>query len=144
MGRGGILTLIATLSVLTLLLAAVATWHGYWPVLAIATVQVILLAPLLLYAWRSTWAVETITLDSGKVFVLRETWKARQRLQLDAAWTRVWVEPPGNAWYPPRVILGTDSSRIELGRQLNSAERRQLAGALREAIFATGTTEPQV
>jgi uncharacterized membrane protein len=94
--------LIITLSVVTLVLAAVASGRGYWPILAIAVVQVVLLVPILLHTW-----------------------------------TRVWIEQPRRSWYPPRVMLGSESTRVELGTLLNATERHKLASAMREAILAT-------
>ena len=51
LGIGGLLTLLVTLSGLTLLLATVAAWQGFWPILVIAILQVVVLGRILIRAW---------------------------------------------------------------------------------------------
>lgn len=134
LGIGGLLTLIVTLSTLTLALAAVAAWQGLWPVLAIAILQVLLVAMILVRAWKSAWTVETITIDSDSIAVLQEQYAASNRLELEPAWARVILRQPGIKWYPPALWLQSGTSRVELGAFLNSAEKREMAEALRQAI----------
>lgn len=134
MGVGGLLFLVVSLSGLTLLLASVAAWQGYWPILAIAVLQVLLLAAVLVRAWKSAWAVETITIDPKFIAVLQEQHTGSSRLELDTAWARVILQQPAVRWYPPALWLKSGDTRVELGAYLNAGERRELAEALAKAI----------
>lgn len=136
LGIGGLLALITTLSGLTLLLASVAAWQGYWPILAIAVLQVVLLGMVLVRAWKSAWTVETITIDPTSISVLQEQYAASSRLELDTAWARVILRQPAARWYPPALWLRSGDTGVELGTFLNAAEKRELAEALHRAVEA--------
>ena len=64
LGAGGLLGLIMMLAVLTLILAGLLAWQGFWPVLAIAIIQVILVSWILVRAWERAWQVEIIEGDT--------------------------------------------------------------------------------
>jgi uncharacterized membrane protein len=143
LGAGGLLTLIATLSALTLALAVVAAWNGFWPVLVIAALQVVLLGMILVRAWKSAWAVETITIDSKSIAVLQEQYAASSRLELGAAWARVILRKPSVRWYLPTLWLSSGTTQVELGAYLNAGEKGELAEALRQAIGARSAWQHQ-
>lgn len=143
LGVGGLLTLITTLSALTLALASVAAWQGYWPILAIAILQVVILGKVLVWAWKSAWTVETITVDSDSIAVLKEQYAASSRLELDSAWARVILRQPKARWYPPTLWLQSAGTRVELGAYLNTGEKRELANALGQAVGAHSAWEHQ-
>jgi uncharacterized membrane protein len=134
LGVGGLLTLIGTLSALTLLLASVAAWLGYWPVLAIAALQVVLLAMIFVRTWKSAWTVETISIDSECIAVLQERYSGHNRIELDAAWARVVLQQPDIRWYTPELLIKSGKTSVRLGEYLNAAEKRELAEALRKAV----------
>lgn len=134
MGVGGLLTLIASLSGLTLLLAVVATWQGYWPILVIAIVQVILLGVVLVRAWKSAWTVETVTIGPISIAVLQQEYQGSSRLEMDAAWARVVLTRPAVKWHAPALWLKSGNCSVELGAYLNAVEKRAFAEALSAAI----------
>ena len=134
MGAGGLLTLIATLSAVTLALATVAAWQGFWPVLVIAVVQVVLLGMILVRAWKAAWTVETITIDSDCIAVLHERYADSSRLELEPAWARVILKQPPVRWYPPSLWLRSGQTRVEVGAFLNCGEKQEMAQALCSAI----------
>ena len=134
LGIGGLMTLIGTLSALTLALASVAAWNGFWPILAIAVLQVVLLGLILVRAWKSAWTVETISISSESIAVLQEYYSGSSRLELKPEWTKVVLRQPVIQWYPPSLWLKCGARRIELGAYLNTAEKRQFATALQQAI----------
>ena len=134
LGVGGLLTLILTLSGLTLLLALVAALQGYWPILTIAMVQVVLLAKILVGAWKSAWAVETITIDADRIAVLQEQYSGSSRRTFKTTWARVILRHPKVRWYTPTLWLSAGGRQVELGAFLNAPEKRELAEALCAAI----------
>lgn len=134
LGVGGLLTLILTLSGLTLLLAGVAAFQGYWPILAIAILQVVLLAKVLVRAWKLAWTVETITVGPETIAVLHEQYAGCKRTELETPWAKVVLRQPNIRWYPPDLFLKSGGKAVELGTYLNATERSELAEALRAAI----------
>lgn len=143
LGIVGLLTLITSLSGLTLLLASLAAWQGYWPILVIAVLQVILLGKVLVHAWKASWTVETITIDPISISVLHEQYAESARLELETAWARVILRQPQVRWYLPSLWLRSGGSSIELGQFLNAAEKRELAEALRRAVEARSAWQRQ-
>lgn len=143
LGIGGLLALIISLSGVTLLLAAVAAWQGYWPILAIAILQVALLCVVLVRAWKAAWTVETVTIGPDSIAILQERYAKSKRLELETAWARVILEKPAIGWYAPVLWLRSGHSRIELGAYLNAAEKSDLAESLRAAISAHSAWQHQ-
>jgi uncharacterized membrane protein len=125
------------------LLALVATAHGYWPILAIAVVQVGLLGVILVRAWKSAWTVETITVDPKTIAVLHEEYAGRRRMELNPAWARVFLNRASIGWYPPRLWLKSGDREVELGAFLNAAEKCELAEILRHTIAAHSAWQQQ-
>lgn len=131
---GGLLNLLLALGAVTLGLAAVLAWQGYWPILLIAVIQVMLVAWALVKAWQRSWVVEQIVVAHDRISVTHQRHRQVRRHELDAAWAVVELAPPRVAWYGPRVVLRSRGSRVELGQFLTPAEREQLASQLRRAI----------
>ncbi len=134
LGIRGLLTLIGSLSAITLLLASVAAWFGYWPVLAIASIQVLLLGMILVRAWKSAWTVETISINSESIAVLQEHYSGHKRTELDTAWARVVLQQPAVRWYAPDLFIRSGKHSVRLGEYLNAAEKKELAGSIFRAI----------
>lgn len=134
LGAGGLLILLCALAAVTLGLAAILAWHGYWPVLAVALVQVALVLWILVRAWRAAWIVEEFVVDACQVRVRRAWYSARSECRLEAAWARVCLEPARYAGYPPRLILRSMNQQVELGSHLTVDEKLRLAGHLKEAL----------
>ncbi|HKJ15926.1 MAG TPA: DUF2244 domain-containing protein [Xanthomonadales bacterium] len=134
LGIKGLFTLIGTLSALTLLLASVAAWFGYWPILAIAVFQVVLLGMIFVRAWKAAWAVETISINSECIAVLQERYSGHKRTELDVAWARVTLQQPDIRWYSPDLEIRSGRCSVKLGEYLNTAEKRKLAESISRAI----------
>ena len=134
LGAGGLLGLIMALAVVTLILAGLLAWQGFWPVLAIAIIQVILVSWILVRTWERTWRVEIIEVGPERIRVTQQQYKRKRHAELETAWAVVEVERPAVAWYDPKVQLRCGKRRIELGRFLTGEEKHQLAEQLTRAI----------
>lgn len=134
LGAGGLVNLLLALSAVTLGLAGLLAWQGFWPILLIAVVQLVLVAWILVRAWERTWVSEAIVAGPEKVEVTQQRHKRKRQSQLEAAWAVVELEQSEIAWYGPRVILRSRGKTIELGRFLTTPEKEQLADCLRRAI----------
>ena len=134
LGAGGLLSLVVALAMVTLVLAGLLAWQGYWPVLAIAVIQVVLVSWILVRTWEKTWQVEIIEVGPERISVTHQQYKRTRHVKLETAWAVVEVERPGIAWYDPKVQLRSGKRRIELGRFLTGEEKHQLAEQLTRAI----------
>jgi uncharacterized membrane protein len=131
---GGQASLLLALTVVTLGLAALLAWQGYWPVLLIAVIQIVLVVWVLVRAWKRCWVAEWIDVGPERIEVTHRRHRASSRSVLQTAWAIVELRTPRVAWYGPHVVLRSRSKALELGRFLNQEERGQLARDLREAI----------
>jgi len=131
---GGLASLLLALAFVTLGLAALLAWQGYWPVLLIAMIQVILVVWTLVRAWERCWVAECIDVGPEQIEVTHRRHKAERQSVLETAWAVVEIRPPRIAWYGPDVVLRSGPNALRLGRFLTQEERARLARDLREAI----------
>ena len=131
---GGLLNLLLALAVVTLGLAGVLAWQGFWPILLIAIVQVSLVAWILASAWERSWVAEHIVVGPERVEVTHQRHNRKRQYLLETAWAVVELKKPEVAWYPPAIVLRSRSQALELGKFLTLEEKHQLAESLRRAI----------
>jgi len=134
LGAGGLINLLLALTAVTLGLAGLLAWQGFWPVLLIAVIQLTLVIWILIRAWEGAWVSEVIVAGPEWVEVTRQRHKRKRQSQLEAAWAVVELEQPEVAWYGPKVMLRSRGQKIELGQFLTVQEKEQLADHVRRAI----------
>ena len=134
LGAGGLVNLLLALTAVTLGLAGLLAWQGFWPVLLIAVIQLALVTWILVRAWERAWVSEVIVTGPEWIEVTRQRHKRQRQIRLEAAWAAVELEQPEVAWYGPKVILRSRGKSIELGQFLTIEEKKQLADQLRRAI----------
>ena len=122
------------LAIATLILAGLLAWQGFWPVLAIAIIQVILVSWILVRAWERAWQVEIIEVGPQRIRVTQQQYKRKRHVEMETAWAVIEVERPAVAWYDRKIQLRCGTKRIELGRFLTGEEKHQLAEQLAGAI----------
>lgn len=134
LGAAGLVNLLLALATVTLGLAGILAWQGFWPVLLIAVVQLTLVIWILIRAWERAWVSEIIVAGPKWVEVTKQRHKRKRHYQLEAAWAVVALERPEVAWYGPRVILRSRGTMIELGQFLTIEEKEQLDDCVRRAV----------
>ncbi|MGD2127960.1 MAG: DUF2244 domain-containing protein [Lysobacterales bacterium] len=134
LGAGGLVGLLVALGAVTLLLAGVLAWQGFWPVLLIAVIQIVLVTRILIKAWERAWVSEQIEVGPDRILVTTQKHKNKKRIELETAWAVVEMLQPEVAWYAPRLQLRSGSRKLELGAFLTVEEKRQLADCLKSAI----------
>ena len=130
----GLLGVMAALAAVTLLLAGLLAWQGFWPVFAIAVLQVGLVSWILVRTWENTWALEVIEIDPRKIRIVTRRFRSQREYELPTAWAVVETLEPDIAWYDPTIRLRSGDRSLELGRFLTADEKRQLAEQLERAI----------
>jgi len=123
------------LCVISLTIALGFTWHGAAPVLAFATVELLLVGAALLVYARHAADQERITLANGALSVEHRHGPQTERCQFRAAWVR--VEPHHGEG--SLVELSGDGRQSLVGRYLRPEMRTPLAQELRAALRETCT-----
>ncbi|MGH7211209.1 MAG: DUF2244 domain-containing protein, partial [Acetobacteraceae bacterium] len=105
-----------------------------WPVMGFGVVEIGLAMTLLWRNARHSRASELLLLTEDVLSVTRTDAAGRQtKLRLPVAWLSVLVaETPGQV---PRLLLTAHGIREEIGCVLGETERRDLAAALRDALW---------
>jgi len=134
LGAGGLVNLLLALTAVTLGLAGLLAWQGFWPVLLIAVIQLALVIWILVRTWERAWVSEVIVAGPEWIEVTKQRHKRKSQSRLEAAWAAVELEQPEVAWYGPKVILRSRGRSIELGQFLTIEEKKQLADHVRRAI----------
>lgn len=123
------------LCAVSLTIALGFTWYGASPVLAFASIELLLVgAALLVYARHAT-DQERITLSEGSLLVEHQRGPQTERTRLRAAWVR--VEPHHGEG--SLVELSGDGQQSFVGRYLRPELRTPLAHELRVALRASAT-----
>lgn len=130
----GLLTTLAALATVTLGLAGLMAWQGYWPILVIAVIQITLVSLIFIRAWEGAWVSEIIDVGPERIEVCQQRHKRIRRFEFDPAWAIVELRPPKIAGYSPRLYLRSRNTMLELGAFLTNEEKRQLTMYLRSAI----------
>jgi len=131
---GGLVSLLLALAAVSLCLAVLLALQGYWPILLIAGVQLVLVAWILVRAWERAWVSDVIDICADKITVTQQRHRRKRQIELDTAWAVIELEQPEVAWYSPRVHLRSGSQTVELGSFLTSEEKHQLVKQSKSAI----------
>jgi uncharacterized membrane protein len=124
----------AVLCALSLSVALAFLLQGFWLVLAFSLLELGCVGlALLLYA-RHALDRERISLSDDCLLVECVQADVRSQARLDPLWTR--VLPGTGAAGPRRALITLESRgvRVEVGRFVNEAQRRQVARELRLAL----------
>ncbi|MDQ2804418.1 MAG: DUF2244 domain-containing protein [Pseudomonadota bacterium] len=105
-----------------------------WPVMAFSVLEVGLAITLLAINARRARATELVMLTEGLLSVVRTDPAGRkQERRLSPAWLTVVLEERHGQ--VPRLLLAARDEREEVGTALGEQEKRELASALREALY---------
>lgn len=125
--RGGLLRrqmllLFAMLCVPTLLVALGFTWHGYWPILGFAGLELAVLAVLLLYWLRHADDYDRIEIRLDSIVIEQRRARQQRRLCLNT-WNARLIPPQRDA---DPILLADRSHTVALGTLVGASERRQV------------------
>jgi uncharacterized membrane protein len=134
LGAGGLVNLLLSLAAVSLFLAVLLALQGYWPILLIAVIQLVLVAWILVRAWERAWVADFIDIDAEKIRVTHQRHRKKRFHELETAWAVIELKQPEITWYNPRLLLRSRSQVVELGSFLTSDEKHQLLQHIRCAI----------
>lgn len=130
----GLVILLLALAVVSLCLAGLLAMQGYWPVLLVAVIQLVLVTWILIRAWKSAWVADVIEIEADKIRITQQRHRQKRHYELDTAWAVIEIQQPEIAWYSPRVRLRSRLQVVELGTFLTSDEKHQLVKHIKCAI----------
>jgi uncharacterized membrane protein len=126
----------AVLCILSLSVALAFLLQGFWLVLAFSLLELGCVGlALLLYA-RHALDRERISLSNDCLLVECVQAEVSSQSRLDPLWTRVLADAAAAPGRPRRTLITLESRgvRVEIGRFVNDAQRRQVARELRLAL----------
>jgi uncharacterized membrane protein len=130
----GLILVLLALSVVTLSVAGLLAWQGYWPILMLAIMQMALVAWLFIRVWKNAWVCEEICIDADKISIVRQRYRKRTRICMHPAWATIRLEPQAVSWYGSKLILRCKDQQVELGAFLTYDEKLSLAKHLAQAL----------
>lgn len=130
----GVTILLGGLGAVSLCVTTMFWWLGAWPIAGFNGGEMILAAILLRAHMRGRRARELLLLSEGGLRILRHDENGgKAERYLPAAWLNVVLEErPGRV---PALYLATHGRREEVGRVLGEAAKRDLAAALKDALY---------
>lgn len=134
LNASGLISLLLTLGAVTLGLAGLLAFLGYWPILLLAVVQLVLVSWVFIRVWKNAWVFEEITIDADQICIVRQRYRQRTRLCLESAWATIRLEQPAISWYARKLILRCRGQQVELGAFLTDEEKLSLAKHLSHAL----------
>jgi uncharacterized membrane protein len=113
--------------------AGIFVWLGAWPVGGFTGIELLLAALLFRLNGRAVRGSELVLLTEAGLRVVRtDPDGTRRERTLSPAWLNlVMEERPGRV---PGLVLVARDVRVEIGRSLGEAEKRDLADALGQAL----------
>ena len=134
LGRTGLRWLVSFILLLSTGISAGLWFMGAWPAVLFNGAEILLAIVLLRRNARSAQASEMLLLSPSGLRVVRtDVGGRRTERTLQSGWLNaVLEERPGRA---PALWLSDRGHRMEVGAELGEAEKRDLAAALREALY---------
>lgn len=127
----------------TLAIGVFWAFVGAWAVLPFSGLEAALVAWLLLRVCRSTYQRQVITLGQDRLRLQFGTHFPQRSWDFDRSAVQVAVAEPEHHLDGPRLRLVDQRHSIELGRFLNSEDRRLALRSLREAGLPTRQYAPE-
>lgn len=112
--------------------------QGFWPVLAYAIVEMLLLGVCLYVCWRHGYYCEVITLSDNRVVVDKGDGRCLKRQGFSRYWAQLVVHEPAARLHPRRLYIRSHGGECEIGKCLTEAERETLEQRLAELIGPMG------
>ncbi|MGB0514008.1 MAG: DUF2244 domain-containing protein [Wenzhouxiangellaceae bacterium] len=119
------------LSGVTLTVALLPTLLGYWPVMAIAVIHLLIVGWCFRLAWRGHWARQDIEVDAREVRITSTTARTQETVRWPVGWVRVHQRRLGGE---TKAYLAHHQQRLEIGRFVPEAERLEAARLIARAL----------
>lgn len=129
------LLFVAGVGSVSLGVAVLFAWQGFWPILPFAGAEVALLAWAVRHSMRRGRYREVLRVEGSRVTLERGLAKPESCEEFDRYWLRPRLEH--DRWQECRVMLGAHGRKIEVGACLTCEERKALYRRLCEVLGRT-------
>ena len=133
----GALRFFVPLAALSLGIAGFCAWHGLWPVLPFAGLELALLGWALKDSLRRGRWSQTITITPSHVRIHTRLDGNPVEVEFTRPWARVTLRT-SRSWHPSRLLIESSGRSCEVGAFLTEDERRALHARLR--VLVAGNT----
>lgn len=124
MSRRDARLLVAGVGGVSLAVALVFAWRGFWPILPFAGAEIALLVWAVRHSMRRGRYREVLTVDDNTVTLERGLARPEMRQEFSRFWLRPRLER--DRWRECRVLLAAHGNSVEVGACLTSEERKAL------------------
>lgn len=125
---------IASLALVTFPVAGYFAFHGFWPILVVAVLEIAAVWWAVGLSMRAGKEREVIVVSADSVVVERRGLSQTSRLVFPRHWSTVKLRDPQPALHPSRLLIESHGRACEVGRFLTEDERRGLAERLRRLV----------
>ena len=109
-------------------------WHGFWPVLPFAGLELAFLGAALWISQQHGRYREIITVFEDRVRVEKGARGPEEIFEAPRTWVRLVEEQGASRGYPGRLYLSSHGKRVEIGTPLVQKERESLGRRVRELL----------
>jgi uncharacterized membrane protein len=134
----GALLFFGVTAVGSLAVAGLFAWHGMWPILPFAGLELFALGTALGLSMRRGRYWEVISVHEDRVTIERHGYEPGESVEFARHWAQVELRPSRRPGHPGRLLIRSHGRACEVGVTLTEDERRELADRLRELIGGTG------
>ncbi|HVN41835.1 MAG TPA: DUF2244 domain-containing protein [Steroidobacteraceae bacterium] len=128
---------LGSLVLLTLTLAGVFAAQGFWPVLAVAVLELCLLGWAVRASMRRGADREVIVVSEDSVQIEKRMRMGLSVMVFSRHWAKVTLRDPPHRHHPSRLVIESHGRACEVGRFLTEDERRGLASRLLRLVGKT-------
>ena len=127
--------LIASFSV-----AGYFAWHGFWPILPFAGLEMLVLGWVLGISMRRGRRLEVVTVYGDRIEIRHGDGGPSERMVFPRHWAGVHLEKGRFRGHPSRLTISCHGRSCEVGALLVESERKSLYGRLKELVGRAGVT----
>ena len=126
--------LLATLTIVSALIAGGFALRGMWMVLPFSTLEMSVLLGCLYYCVRRTYRQEVLTFSAAELIVEQGHRHPERTVRFERFRTRVLVEPARHPWDADKVALRSHGNELEIGSFLSAPDKKDLVHEIRLMI----------
>jgi len=123
-------------------IAGALAWHGMWPILPFAGLEMLVLGWALRVSLRRRNFSQTILVTEDRVTVQTRNGPVRQQFEFPRHWAQVKLRPADTRWHPSRLTVESHGRSCAIGGFLTEEERRALAGRLMRSVGRVNESPP--
>jgi uncharacterized membrane protein len=120
----------------SLSIAMYFVWHGFWPVLPFAGLELAFLGGALWLSQRRGRYREVISVFEDRVCVEKGSGGPEEVFDMPRTWVRVVRERSRRRGHPGKLYLASHGRRVEIGHPLTEDERESLGRRVSELLGA--------